>query len=699
MIAVVPVMGKSEEELRKMWVDVPLEYRMNKNAHYVPLEAGKQNEMIDSTLADGWGGVAMNVTFHQYLTEKGMLGTKQFCEMAKDKGMDLWMYDEQGYPSGNAGGRVIAENPSWESKGIYFTDTNTDGGKVEFDMPPGEIVQVSAFPIRNGEADLGAGINLQNNVEGGKLKWEAPKGKWQVFAATKYSLHEGFQAERNKPHYPSLMIPEATDAFLRITHDRYAEFMGKDLGRYFTSTFTDEPSTMAVQFHSYKYKHAVIPWQEILSAEMARKYGYRPEEKLAELFYDKGAVGKRVRYQYFKTVGDLMAENYFGRIQDWCRKHNTRSGGHLLLEESMIAHTTLYGNIMQCFRKMDAPGIDILSCYPENLYVHSPKLASSAAELMGNSRVMSEPCPVADKPDEPEVEYVRGHLNLLLQSGVTDFNCYLKLEKFGREQKIEINKYVGRIGMLLRGGYCAAEVGVIYPIESMWTEFRPRYHKVGGWRHVLGAVAEVNKIENDFRNVSRFMFENRWEYLHLDSQALIESEIEDGEMVHGKLRFKVLVLPDVDTLEMKAWSQLLKFVKRGGKIVFMGKKPANTDINFPDGNLQRTFEKFIQSSSNVVYMDSLDGDKLDGLLEKWLGRPVAFDDEKLPIRLAYKVVDGSKVYFLVNDSKEEIETGAKFGIDGNLEEWDPASGEVRPVSNSSNIVLKPYSGKVYRERK
>jgi hypothetical protein len=53
----------------------------------------------------------------------------------------------------------------------------------------------------------------------------------------------------------------------------------------------------------------------------------------------------------------------------------------------MIAHVPFYGDIMKCFREMHAPGIDILSCFPENMPVHTPKLASSAAELMGGTQM------------------------------------------------------------------------------------------------------------------------------------------------------------------------------------------------------------------------------------------------------------------------------------------------------------------------
>ena len=690
----ISLFAQDSHNLYDVWQNPPLDYRLNKNIHYLPLDIDRQKSQIDNTLAGGWGGFALNVSFRQYLTDKGMISAKQFCENAKAKGMDLWLYDEQGYPSGSAGGRVLKQNPALESKGIFFTDSVVSGGNNLFKIPPGEPILVLAFPIENGKADYSRPVNLMNQLNGSQIHWNAPKGKWTIFASTINSLYEGFQADRNPYPYPSLLLPETADTFINITHEKYAEYFGSNLGRYFTSTFTDEPSTMAMQFHRYNEKHAVIPWHEGLSNEFARRYGYRPETRLVELFYDDGPAGQQVRYQYFKTVGDMISTNYFGRLRQWCEKHSFRSGGHLLLEETMAAHVPLYGNIMQCFRQMNAPGVDILSCYPENMPIHSPKLASSAAELSGHDRVMSEPCPVTDGDSEPPLESIRGFFNMLLLSGVTDFNCYLKLNKLSQQEQIDLNKYVGRIGMLLRGGYTAADIGVVYPIESLWTKYTPRYHKVSGWKEVAGTTPAVKAIDRSFQDVSRFMYDNRWEYMHLDSQAIVEGIVKNGSLVHGPHHFEVIVLPTVDTLPIEAWWRLLVFARQGGKLVFLNGKPTNSDIAFPDVGVQSSFAEM--ANENVIYMENWNSDSLDSVISKWLSKKVHIEDEKLPLKLTHKVVGKNEVFFLINDSADTIKTSIKFDVKGLIEKWDPENGTMTEVSDEIELAVKPYYGQVFR---
>ncbi len=694
-----------DNDLRRQWMNPPLSYRMNRNVHDIPMDPVQQDSMIRVTLDNGWGGFSLNVPFSQYLTDEGMEGTRVFCEKAKAEGMDLWLYDERGYPSGNAGDLVIREDPSWEAMGIYMKDTLVSGGNTRFLMPPGEVVSVVAFPVEDGEADYSNPVDLKNQTGGAWLEWNAPEGLWNLFAATKYRLYEGYQAEVKQgskmgSHYPSLMIPEVTEAFIRITHEKYAEYMGTDLGKYFTSTFTDEPSLMAVQFHHYTLNHAVVPWQEVLSAEMYRRYRYRPEEKLVELYFDEGPAGQQVRYHYFHTVADLMAANFFEPIKAWCEEHHFLSGGHLLLEETMIAHVPLYGNIMQSFRAMHAPGIDILSCFPDEMPVHSPKLASSAAELMGHTLVMSEPCPVADRKvldgKETPAELVRGHLNMLLQGGVTDFNCYLRLSNSDRLEKNEFNTYVGRINLLLQGGYTASDIGVVYPIESLWTRFTPRYHRVKGWKEVGGATEAANRINQSFIDVSRFMFDHRWEYTHLDARALTEGEAGAGTLDIDPFRFKVIVLPSVSTLPAEAWSRLISFAENGGKMVFLEEMPLNSDTSFPDAAIRDAFAQLVTNSGNVVFFKNWTLAELDDVLNGWLDKAIVLGDESLHVGLAHKKIDGKDVYFLLNDSKDEIGTTVTFSTRGMLEEWDPDTGGITPLPNGSEIVLKPYHGKVYR---
>jgi hypothetical protein len=61
--------------------------------------------------------------------------------------MTLWLYDERGYPSGNAGGQVLKDHPEWEARGLLVADTETEGGPCSLNVPPGRLVLCAAFPV------------------------------------------------------------------------------------------------------------------------------------------------------------------------------------------------------------------------------------------------------------------------------------------------------------------------------------------------------------------------------------------------------------------------------------------------------------------------------------------------------------------------------------------------------------------------
>lgn len=685
--------------LVQTFAQVPNTYRMNENIHYIPKDDNAQQELIEKYLDMGYGGFAANVSFNQYLIPEGMNAFKAFCEKAKASNMDLWLYDEQGYPSGSAGGRVFLENEAWEAKGIFKKDTLVNEGIMTYNMPPGESIQIFAA----GETDT---LDLLQYVADSKLSWTAPKGLWKIVAFSKNTLYDHFQVslspnapiEKLSPRYPSLMIPEVTQFFIRTTHDEYVDYFGNDLGRYFVSTFTDEPSLLAVSFTDDDW--SVIPWTEALSDAVEQKYGYRPENKLIELFEDEGPAGQKIRYQYFKTVAELVSDNYFKPIKEWCAKHGTISGGHLLLEETMMAHVPLYGDIFACYRQMDAPGIDALSCIPENTPVHTPKMVSSVAELTGSPRVMCEPCPVIDKRvlggKEPGTEQVRGFMNIQLAGGVTDFNNYLKLSNASPEEKKEFNEYVGRIAEQLRGGHSVADVALLYPIESLWTKFIPEPMQVSGWDSVRGGSPKAIEIEQSFRNSARMLFRERWEYNIIDTKAIEDSRVENGQLVHGDLRWKLLILPNVNTLSLAACNKLFEFVKSGGYLVAVGDTPINSTENFPDRVIKAIAEQLFELP-NAMRVEKLSDIKSSKLLESSLAKDILINNEKLPVRFAHRFINDQHVYFVYNDSERAIDFDVSFRDLVDPVFMDPETGQTNKKGENPSIHLEPYKSFIVRD--
>ena len=82
------------------------------------------DEQIDMMKKMGLGGFHMHVRTGMdspYLDEEFM-GYVRFCvEKAKKEKMLAWLYDEDRWPSGAAGGKVTAAHPEYATRGLLFT--------------------------------------------------------------------------------------------------------------------------------------------------------------------------------------------------------------------------------------------------------------------------------------------------------------------------------------------------------------------------------------------------------------------------------------------------------------------------------------------------------------------------------------------------------------------------------------------------
>ncbi len=695
------------------FAEPPRENRIIKIIHGWPDQAADQDRLIRQFKTQGFGGVVCNVSFDDYLeSEPKWEAFVRAIKEARKAGLVLWLYDERGYPSGNAGGIVLRDHPEWEARGLLIADQECDGGNVRLDLPPGEPLLTAAFPVDHGVIDVQRMVNLRGQEQNGTLGWQAPNGRWRLIAITESRLFEGTHADGNlwqKLPYVNLLQAEPTARFLQVTHERYASHLGGDLGKYFQATFTDEPSLMSCFLKPMSYRP--LPWSPQLPAEFERRRGYPLDESvIISLVAETGSAEKH-RYDYWLTIGELVSENFFGQIQNTCRRLGVPSGGHLLMEESLAAHVPLYGDFFRCARRLDAPGMDCLTSVPSEVPWQVARLLASVAELEGKSIVMSETSdhsqvwrPAGDTRakrivTEPEI---RGTCNRLMVGGVNAITSYFSFTGLSDDALRRLNDWVGRCSYMLTGGHQVADIAVVYPVESVWTRFVPS--RV--WANDATAAAGIEIL---FRSTADALFNAQRDFTFVDSRALTDAKVESGAMVHGSLRWRVVVLPGVDTLPFAAWENLARFVRLGGIAIALGTLPANSGSEFPSPIVDRFARELFGTVTNQpwIHTNALGGAgiflpagteallplALDGLLD----HDVKIDDPRSPLRVTHRRVAGREVYFVINDSGQPWSGRLEFS-GNNGERWDPGAGRVDRLLTNGPIplALGPYGAALFR---
>jgi hypothetical protein len=691
----------------------PNSARILKIIHGWPDDPLAQDRLIAGLARQGFGGVVCNVSFQDYVQSAShWQAFVRAVTTAKSNGFNLWLYDERGYPSGSAGGQVLRQHPEWEAEGLLIATAEAAEGQVlSLDTPPGNVVAAAALPFANQSWSRSNQVDLSHSIRNQKLQWHPPAGRWKIVVITRDRLFEGTHAAMNladKLPYPNLLMREPTTEFLRLTHEQYARQLGQNLGRFFEAAFTDEPSLMSLFLRPMPYR--VLPWSPQLAVEFKRRRGYLLEPNLTALVTDCGRDTAKIRYDYWHTISELVSENYFGQIQNWCRGHGLPSGGHLLMEEGLATHVPLYGDFFQCLRRLDAPGIDCLTSVPADVPWQIARLAASAAELENHPLVMCEVSDhsqvyrPADDRRPPRIvteQEIRGTLNRLMVNGINRFTSYYTFRGLADKQLQQLSDYAGRACSWLEGGQQAASIAVLYPAASIWVRFEPS-------RLYANDAARANQIESIYHNVSESLFADGRDFTFIDAQAIADARVRDGALQTGAHRWRVVILPGADTLPLAAWRNLRRLVESGGVLICLGHRPANSDQEFPAPEVQRTFARILPGlegepgfrtfsrGGTAVFLPRGFEYQLPLLLDQLIERECTPQAPAPAIHATHRRRAGQEIFFVCNDSPETWTGNLRCCASGTGEEWNPGDGNVAQIADSAAVALQlaPYESRI-----
>ncbi len=221
----------SVEELTRLFLDPPSEYRS------APLWVWHERitqEGIDFQLKEfkkvGIGGVFVHPRpglLTEYLSDEWFELFDYTVQKGKELDMKVWIYDENSYPSGFAGGHVPAEMPD---SYIHGTGLSLEI-QERLSLVPSDTIEVVLKKADDGFRDITATIDREK----GKA------GTFYIYRKTypgKSPWYGGFT-------YVDLLYEGVTDKFLELTMTRGYEKNIADFGKTLPGIFTDEPNLEA----------------------------------------------------------------------------------------------------------------------------------------------------------------------------------------------------------------------------------------------------------------------------------------------------------------------------------------------------------------------------------------------------------------------------------------------------------------------
>jgi len=635
----------------------------------------------------------------KYLSPEHMDEVKFVVQEAAKRGMRLWIQDESDYPSGFAGGNIRRQYPQLGMQGIV--------ADIHVRVAPGQTLTMPAPPdtLAIMALETATDQTLKSMVPipvpaDGQLKWTVPnegstpnepRYNWEVVfvrhiyissPTRNFNREDGTRAKDGLYSLIDYLDPEATRAFLKITHETYRQAVGDQFGKIVLGFFGDEPD----------YSIAGTPWTPKLLEEFQARKGYDLKPYIPQFFAGKlSDEAQRAKADYWDVWSGIFQHSFFGEQAEWCKKYNVEYLVHLNHEETMVALERSEGDYFRDNREVEVPGIDNLSQLVPNA-VHTPdgtwnvnnnfpKLASSAAHLFGKPKVWAEEGGGAGIDGKYQLDFQ-------LVRGVTALQIRLPGGRGGPEaaaaqpapvppQGPMVMWYANRGGYLMSIARPAAQVGLYHPGNSIWmgdTDADRSTTKLG-WQ----------------------LYEHQVEWDYFDEQSLSSvATIADGgfKNLSGQV-YKAIVFPSMTVITRTGLERLQAFVKAGGKAIFVGKTPGLV--------VDKTFmsAKDVPDLSFATLIEP-SGDITPRVLAALPAPDVKLDADFPRLTYAHRSWQDAQMYLFFNESNKAESRIATIDGRGQAQDWDLGTGEIHPMAAATAegdsvrfpLVLGPYEAKV-----
>lgn len=550
------------------------------------LDQGELLRQIEVLETMGMGGAFMHSRTglkNTYLGDVWFDLIAACAERCAAKGLEGWIYDEDRWPSGTAGGQVTQAS------------THRMRSLVLSVFGPGERIvwPERADFIEAHQADLdGLALAAYQPVEFEGME-DCPEGA--TILLMQREIH-GDSSFYNGGAYLNTLSRAATDAFIESTHEKYRAACGDAFGHSIKGIFTDEPHRGFILCDKVEQPGArnaaySIPYSEELFTEFEAAFGYPLRGRLPELFYHhRGEKISQLKWHYAELLQRLFLRNWAQPCADWCERNNLKLTGHVLHEDSLTAQVVPVGSLLRYYETMSYPGIDVLSRRCESFWV--AKQVVSTARQLGKPYVLSELYGatgwdmgfdehkrIGDWQAFQGVNLRCPHLSWYSMAGESkrDYPASIFHQSAWYPEYKYVEDYFARIHWVLGQGEPDCDVLVVHPGESLWAQFHL------GWATWLGSNSPViDQVEAKFATLYHWLADAQVDFDYGDEEQmerLGSVEVIDAEAFFklGQMRYRSIVVGGMDTLRGSTLDVLRRFAKAGGSIVFAGAAPEYVD--------------------------------------------------------------------------------------------------------------------------
>ena len=505
---------------------------------------------IDEMKAVGIGGFIMHARIGlktEYLGEKWFSCIDACLKRARELKMNAWVYDENGWPSGFVGGKLL-DREDFRAQYLEYAV------KEEFDG--------NAYCVF--EKTTAGYLRVFGNVPG-------VKEYHCVYLCT-------------SPANTDILNPEVVDAFIQETHEKYYERYADSFGKELVGFFTDEP----------QYFRWATPYTRVAEKPFKERYGEDLINGLIYLFVHD-AHGYVFRQRYYQLLNELYTDNFYKKLYDWCEAHNCKLTGHSVEESTLYMQMWGGAAVMPSYEFEHIPGIDCLgrNCQRDL----AAKQVGSVAAQLGKKQILTETFGCSGFDVTPreltsigEAQYFSG-VNLMCQhllpysiaaQGKTDHPPVFSKQNNWWEQFRIFNDHFTSLGYLIANTKETYDVGVVHPMRDIYMEYVR-----------TESYDSIKEIEENFNELLAFFQRNGIRYQLLDERLLQRhGKVEGDKLILGNCEYDKVIVPKMLSISASTKALLEAYT---GKLLVMN------EIRYVDGKKQK-----VSLTSNMTLDEVVD---------------------------------------------------------------------------------------------
>lgn len=561
--------------------------------------------------------------------------------------MNVWIYDENSYPSGFAGGLVPEAMPQSRGQGIVLREHN---GPPEW----AETI-VAVYQLSNG--------NHKDVTKKIRSKEKMPEGKY-LSVVTQQAPTGGWYGGK---YYVDLLKPGVTEKFLEITMGAYQREIGDQFGKRVPGVFTDEPHLSPA---------GGLHWTDDLDQVFQKRWGYSLKDHLPSLFRTVGDF-KRIRHNYYQVLLEMFIDRWAKPCYEYCENHNLEFTGHYW--EHGWPGASHGGDNMAMYAWHHRPAIDtLMNQYNEGTNaqfgnIRAVKELSSVANQLGRKRTLCEAYGAGgwdlrfeDMKRIGDWLYVLGvntmdeHLSYITIRGARkrDHPQSFSYHEPWWEAYHIMAEYFSRLSVALSHGSEVNEILVIEPTTAAWMYQGDNQH--------------LNKIGSGFQELVTSLSKAQMEY-DIGCEDIISrnGKVEGGRLLIGQRQYHTVVIsPLTETLNSETMELLESFLQNNGTVLCCDQPPARVN-----GKLSDQGEKLSQSGNwHRIKSNELVA-KLAASTNDGFKINRSPQDRGILLHQRRRFESG-ELLFLVNTSIDSSTSGTIESACQSIEQWNPETGNV-----------------------